>query len=172
MVHMISKFWAISGFAKAHDDGMHAYGLPTSKILGYMVGIAGAYSLLGFTKKDTYNYIDCMKSAKVFDNYMNAAIIYLQGKEDIDPMSINLTDEDGPSRVDYQHFSDVVAFDSTYNKNNSNNHKQTTIFGIGLLEVICDKMSSVIMTDGDELMIAAVREVFPEATNWLCAWHL
>ncbi|QHO02139.1 Protein FAR1-RELATED SEQUENCE [Arachis hypogaea] len=52
MVHMIRSFWVILGSAKAHIDGMHAYRLPTSKILGYMAGIVGGYSSLGFTKKD------------------------------------------------------------------------------------------------------------------------
>ncbi|KAL1318797.1 uncharacterized protein LOC107644470 [Arachis ipaensis] len=36
MVHMIRSCRVISGFAKGHMDGMHAYGLPISKILGYM----------------------------------------------------------------------------------------------------------------------------------------
>ncbi|XP_015939632.1 uncharacterized protein LOC107465151 [Arachis duranensis] len=49
MVHMIPKFRHMSNAAKAHIDGMHGYGVPTSKILGYMAGIAGGYSLLGFT---------------------------------------------------------------------------------------------------------------------------
>ncbi|XP_025684582.1 protein FAR1-RELATED SEQUENCE 5-like [Arachis hypogaea] len=210
MVHMIRSFRAISGSAKAHMDGMHTYGFPTSKILGYMAGIAGGYSSLGFTKKDAYNYMDRSKRAKVVDGDMNAAIVYLEGKAAADPMSMaryNLTEEgmlgnmfwaDGPSRVDFQHFGDVVAFDSTYKKNKynrplviflgSNNHKQTTIFGFGLvldetissykwmlenlLEVMCGKLPSVVVTDGDESMIAAVREVLPLATHRLCAWHL
>ncbi|XP_016200085.1 protein FAR1-RELATED SEQUENCE 5-like [Arachis ipaensis] len=210
MVHMIRSFRAISGSAKAHMDGMHMYGLPTSKILGYMAGIAGGYSSLGFTEKDAYNYMDRSKRAKVVDGDMNVAIVYLEGKAAADPMSMaryNLTEEgmlgnmfwaDGPSRVDFQHFGDVVAFDSTYKKNKynrplviflgSNNHKQTTIFGFGLvldetissykwmlenlLEVMCGKLSSVIVTDGDESMIATVREVLPRATHRLYAWHL
>ncbi|XP_016200087.1 protein FAR1-RELATED SEQUENCE 5-like [Arachis ipaensis] len=155
MVHMIRSFRAISGSAKAHMDGMHTYGLPTSKILGYMAGIMGGYSSLGFTRKDAYNYMDRLKHEKVVDGDMNAAIVYLEGKATADPMSMaqyNLTEEgmlgnmfwaDGPSRVDFQHFGDVVAFDSTYKKNKynrpvviflgSNNHKQTTIFGFGLV---------------------------------------
>ncbi|XP_057737481.1 protein FAR1-RELATED SEQUENCE 11-like isoform X2 [Arachis stenosperma] len=96
MVHMIRSFRAISGSAKAHMDGMHAYGLPTSKILWYMAVIAGGYSCLGFTKKDAYNYIDRSKHAKVVDGDMNAAIVYLEGKAAADPMSTtryNLTEE-------------------------------------------------------------------------------
>ncbi|RYQ85618.1 hypothetical protein Ahy_B10g105185 [Arachis hypogaea] len=128
MIHMIRSFWAISSSAKAHMDGMHAYGLPTSKILGYMAGIVGGYSCLGFTKKDAYNYIDRSKHAKVVDGDMNAAIVYLEGKAAADPMSIaryNLTEEgmlanmfweNGPSRVDFQHFGDVKNVTSNTNQ--------------------------------------------------------
>ncbi|XP_072058164.1 protein FAR1-RELATED SEQUENCE 5-like [Arachis hypogaea] len=97
------------------------------------------------------------------------------------------------SRVDYQHFGDVITFDSTYKKNKyrkslvifsgANNHKQTTIFEFGLvldetiasykwmlenlLEVMCNKLPSVVVTDGDDAIIAAVTEVFPSATHRL-----
>ncbi|XP_057729966.1 protein FAR1-RELATED SEQUENCE 11-like [Arachis stenosperma] len=167
MVHMIRSFRAISGSAKAHMDGMHTYGLPTSKILGYMAGIAGGYSSLGFTKKDAYNYMDRSKRAKVVDGDMNAVIVYLESKAATDPMSM-------------ARYNLIVE--------GSNNHKQTTIFGFGLvldetissykwmlenlLEVMCRKLPSIVVTDGDESMIAAVREVLPRETHRLCAWHL
>ncbi|QHO16722.1 putative protein FAR1-RELATED SEQUENCE 10 [Arachis duranensis] len=64
MVHLISKFRRVLGAAKDQLDGMQSYGLPTSKIFGYMVGITGGYSLLGFTKKDAYNYLDPDKAHK------------------------------------------------------------------------------------------------------------
>ncbi|XP_072055470.1 protein FAR1-RELATED SEQUENCE 5 isoform X1 [Arachis hypogaea] len=210
IVHMIPGFRRMSESAKAHIDGMQRYGLPTSKILGYMAGISGGYSLLGFTKKDAYNYIDKCKRDKIMDGDTNVAVIYLEGKATADPMSMaryNVTDDgmlanlfwaDGASRVDYQYFGDVLAFDSTYKKNKykrplvifsgTNNHKQTTIFGFGLVlderipsytwmleslvEVMCGKTPSVVVTDGDDAMIAAVQKVFPRATHRLCAWHL
>ncbi|XP_072073869.1 protein FAR1-RELATED SEQUENCE 4-like [Arachis hypogaea] len=113
-------------------------------------------------------------------------------------MLANLFWADGMNGADYQHFGDVIAFDSTYKKNKyrrplvifsgANNHKQTTIFGFGLvldktiasykwilenlLEVMCNKLPSVVVTDGDDAIIAAVTEVFPSATHRLCAWHL
>ncbi|XP_015939633.1 protein FAR1-RELATED SEQUENCE 5-like [Arachis duranensis] len=151
-----------------------------------------------------------MRRSKIADGDSNAAIVYLEGKAAADPMAMaryNLTEDgmlanmfwvDGISRVDYQYFGDVVAFDSTYKKNKynrplvifsgSNNHKQTTIFGFGLvlnetitlytwmlenlLEVMCNKPPSIVVTDGDDAMITAVKKVFPEATHRLCAWHL
>ncbi|XP_072066661.1 protein FAR1-RELATED SEQUENCE 5-like [Arachis hypogaea] len=167
----------------------------------------GGYSLLGFTKKDAYNYLDRTKRARIADGDANSAIVYLEGKASVDPMAMvryNLTKEgmlanlfwaDGMSRVDYQHFGDVLAFDLTYKKNKyrrplvifsgANNHKQTTIFGFGLvldetiasykwmlenlLEVMCNKFPSVVVIDGDDAIIAAVTEVFPSATHRLCA---
>ncbi|XP_016172846.1 protein FAR1-RELATED SEQUENCE 4-like [Arachis ipaensis] len=122
-----------------------------------MAGQAGGYSFMGFSKKDAYNYVDQSKHAKIVDGESNAAIVYLEGKAVADPMS-------------------------------SNNHKQTTIFGFGLvldesigsykwllenlLEVMCNKMPSVVITDGCDSMKAAIKSVFPEATHRLCAWHM
>ncbi|RYR10434.1 hypothetical protein Ahy_B05g078885 [Arachis hypogaea] len=67
MVHLIPKFYWVSGAAKDQLFGMQSYGLPMSKILGYMAGIAGGYPLLGFTKKDAYNYLDRTKRARIVD---------------------------------------------------------------------------------------------------------
>ncbi|XP_057747431.1 uncharacterized protein LOC130966630 [Arachis stenosperma] len=75
--------------------------------------IARGYSLLGFTKKDAYNYIDKMHRSKIADGDSNAAIVYLEGKAAADPIAMaryNLTEDgmlanmfwaDGISRVDY-----------------------------------------------------------------------
>ncbi|KAL4305683.1 hypothetical protein AHAS_Ahas16G0102800 [Arachis hypogaea] len=195
MVHLMLQFCGLSDATKAHMESMHSYGLPTSKIVGYMSGIAGGYSLLGFTKKDAYNHLDKKKRGNVADGDTNATVVYLQGKAAADPMSMvrynvtnegmlaNLFWEDGASRAEFQHFGDVVAFDSTYRKNKyrrllvifsgTNNHRQTTIFGFGLLldettasymwvlenllEVMCNRMPSVVVTNGDDAFIAAVR---------------
>ncbi|XP_052111564.1 protein FAR1-RELATED SEQUENCE 9-like [Arachis duranensis] len=143
--------------------------------------------------KDTWVHgRDC----RIADGDVNSAIVYLEGKASVDHMAMaryNLTKEgmlsnlfwaDGMSRVDYQHFGDVLAFDSTYKKNKyrrllvilsgANNHKQTTIFGFrivldetitsykwmleNLLEVMCNKFPSVVVIDGDDAIIAAVTE--------------
>ncbi|XP_016199628.1 protein FAR1-RELATED SEQUENCE 5-like [Arachis ipaensis] len=100
--------------------------------------------------------------------------------------------------ADYKLFSDVVAFDATYRSNKynkplvvfsgSNHHKQTVIFGFALLEdeevrtyrwvllnlvdVMDNKKPSVVVTDGDKAMRAAIADVLPSARHWLCRWHL
>ncbi|RYR27196.1 hypothetical protein Ahy_B02g061533 [Arachis hypogaea] len=155
MVHLIANHREMTDATKAQIDGLRASGIATSKIVGYMAGMAGGYSLLGFLKKDVYNYTDRTRCANISNGDANAAVVYLEGKAGSNPMSVarysvtkeetltNLIWADGARRVDYQHFGDVLAFDSTYKKNKykkplvifsgSNNHKQTTIFGFGLL---------------------------------------
>ncbi|RYQ83827.1 hypothetical protein Ahy_B10g102685 isoform A [Arachis hypogaea] len=143
------------------------HGIATSKILGYMAGVAGGYSLFGFLKKDAYNYADKARWAKIVDGDANAALVYLEGKDDSDSMSVarynmiaderlgNLIWADGASRSDYQYFGNVLVFDSTYRKNKYKRPKPL-----------------VVIIDGDIAMIKAVKEVLPEAIHRLCAWHV
>ncbi|KAL4276909.1 hypothetical protein AHAS_Ahas20G0254300 [Arachis hypogaea] len=73
---------------KAQIDGLHAHGIATSKIVGYMARMAGKYSLLGFLKKDVYNCVDKTRRAKISDGDANAAIVYLEGKDGSDLTSV------------------------------------------------------------------------------------
>ncbi|XP_045825377.1 protein FAR1-RELATED SEQUENCE 5-like [Trifolium pratense] len=105
---------------------------------------------------------------------------------------------DGTSRSDYFCFGDVVAFDTTYKRNKynlplvifsgCNHHSQTIIFGAALvsdettetykwvlncfLECMENKRPKAVVTDGDGAMREAIKEVFPDSTHRLCAWHL
>ncbi|RYR10472.1 hypothetical protein Ahy_B05g078913 isoform A [Arachis hypogaea] len=128
----------------------------------YMAGLAGGYLLVGFLK-DAYNYIDKQRCEQIVDGDVESTIAYLEGKAKADSMLMaqyNLTKDrmlanmfwaDGGSRLDYQYFGDVLAFDSTYKKNKYNR----------------PLMPSVVVTNGDEAMREAVRVVFPRATHWL-----
>ncbi|MED6122211.1 hypothetical protein PIB30_117302 [Stylosanthes scabra] len=155
MIHMMPNFRNMTDSSKAQINGMQDHGITTSKILGYMVGHAGGYSFVGFTKKDAYNYVQRTKRARIMDGDSNATIGYLEGKATLDPMYAarylvteermlaNMFWADGGSRIDYQFFDYVIAFDSIYKKNKDkrplvifsglNNHKHTTIFRFGLL---------------------------------------
>ncbi|RYR34583.1 hypothetical protein Ahy_A10g049535 [Arachis hypogaea] len=95
----------------------------------YMAGMAGGYSLAGFLKKDAYNHIDKKRRVTIAEGDAEAALACLEGKAELDLMAMawySLTDDgmlgnmfwaDGGSRVDYQYFGDVLAFDATYKKN-------------------------------------------------------
>ncbi|XP_020979349.1 protein FAR-RED IMPAIRED RESPONSE 1-like [Arachis ipaensis] len=178
--------------------------------MGLMVGQAGGYANIGFTKKDLDNHFQRTRLAKLSGGDSNATISYLLGKADVDPMAMarySATDEgrlanlfwaDSICRSDYQYFGDVLAFDTTYWKNKyrrllvifsgCNHHRQTCIFGFALvedertatytwllqnfLEVMLNKSPSVVVTDGDEAMKAAIQEIFPDATHRLYGWHI
>ncbi|KAL4329881.1 hypothetical protein AHAS_Ahas13G0344400 [Arachis hypogaea] len=105
---------------------MHDHGLPTSKIMGLMVGQVGSYANVGFTKKDLDNHIQRSRHTKLIGGDSTATISYPIGKADVDPMAMarySATDEgwlanlfwaDDICRADYQCFRDVLAFDTTY----------------------------------------------------------
>ncbi|KAL4288471.1 hypothetical protein AHAS_Ahas19G0289500 [Arachis hypogaea] len=155
MVHLILSFHSMTNAAKAQIDGFQGCGISTSKTMRYMAEIFGVYSLIGFLKKDTYNYVDKRCRAKIVDGDANTATMYLEGKIDTDPTSMarynmtynkilaNLFWADGGNGIDYQYFADVLVFDSTYRKNKykrllvifsrCNNHKQTCTFGFSLV---------------------------------------
>ncbi|RYR40009.1 hypothetical protein Ahy_A09g045667 [Arachis hypogaea] len=99
-----------------------------------MVGIAGGYSLLGFTKKDAYNYIDKTKQEKIVNGDANATIVYLQKKVTADPMYMER----------YNVTEDVL----------DESIPSYTWLLQNMLEVMCHKFPSVLVTDGNNAMIA------------------
>ncbi|KAL5579217.1 hypothetical protein UlMin_011659 [Ulmus minor] len=105
---------------------------------------------------------------------------------------------DSGCQRDYMCFSNVLAFDTTYRSNafnkplvmfiGVNNHFCTCVFGFSLLlnenidnykwvlETFLDCMHSkqptVIVTDGNTAMKAAISPCFPDSTHRLYGWHL
>jgi hypothetical protein len=125
-------------------------------------------------------------------------MLYAEYDVNIDGRMKSLFWADGSSRSDYFCFGDVLAFDATYKKNKynyplcifsgCNHHSQTIIFGVALLEdetiesykwvlnrfLECmeNKFPKAVVTDGDGSMREAIKQVFPDASHRLCAWHL
>ncbi|KAL8133785.1 protein FAR-RED IMPAIRED RESPONSE 1-like [Apium graveolens] len=105
---------------------------------------------------------------------------------------------DAKGRFDYEHFSDVVFFDTTYIKNEYklpfapfigvNHHAQFMPLGCvfiaeqgksnfvwGLqawLRAMGGRAPKVILTDQDKALKEAVAEVFPNSRNCFCLWHI
>ncbi|RYR48492.1 hypothetical protein Ahy_A07g034513 [Arachis hypogaea] len=141
---------------KAQVNSMKQFGIPTSKIMAYMAGQSGGYSMLRFTKRDLYNYVHNQRRARILDGDAAATISYLEGKANADLMSVarytttadnrlgNLFWVDGIMKSDYELFGDVLAFNATYRGNKYkkplvvfsgiNHHRQTCIFGFALLQ--------------------------------------
>ncbi|RYR73962.1 hypothetical protein Ahy_A02g008544 [Arachis hypogaea] len=65
MVHLISNFCSMTDAAKAQIDGFQGCGISTAKTMRYMAGVSRGYSLVGFLKKDAYNYVDKRRRAKI-----------------------------------------------------------------------------------------------------------
>ncbi|XP_021975531.1 uncharacterized protein LOC110870660 [Helianthus annuus] len=101
------------------------------------------------------------------------------------------------SKINYEVFGDVLAFDATYHTNKYimifvpfigvDNHKQCVTFGAGLLfnettesykwllESFLKahkKQPKLVLTDQDPSMKAAILEVFIESRHRLCMWHI
>ncbi|KAJ1382616.1 Zinc finger, CCHC-type [Sesbania bispinosa] len=168
-VHMMSAYRRLSESDKAQVDTLHAAGVRTCHIMSFMIGQKGGHGELGFCKKVMYNHIDKQKRANIEDGDAFAALCYLQGKYNSDPLMhcmFRTTDDgrlqdlfwcDGASRVDYQCFGDVIAFDTTYKKNKYN--KPLWVLET-FLEAMFGKEPSVVVTDGDAAMREAIRVEF------------
>ena len=92
----------------------------------------------------------------------------------------------------------MLAFDTTYKTNKynkplvifsgANHHTQTTILGCALvsdekletytwlletfLKAMANKNPKVVVIDGDGAMREAIKQVFPDGRDQVCAWHL
>ncbi|CAH9080089.1 unnamed protein product [Cuscuta epithymum] len=154
-VHLLPAYRGLSDLDKAQVDSLHGAGIRTCHIMGYMVAQKGGYNSVGFTRKDLYNYFGSKAHDEIKDGDAIAALSYLHGKADNDPMlyaKFSTTGDgrlsrlfwaDGDSRFAFSCFGDVLAFDTTYKKNKynyplvifsgCNHHLQTTIFGCALV---------------------------------------
>ncbi|XP_016192708.1 protein FAR1-RELATED SEQUENCE 5-like [Arachis ipaensis] len=153
--HLVPANRRLTVTDRVQVKNLHNFGVKSCHIMGYIAFQKGGYRHAGFTRKDLYNHINRYRRAKVKNGDANAAINYLIGKSNNDPLFFGkytfTSDErlehifwaDGQSIIDYHCFGDIVAFDSTYKKNKynkplvifsgCNHHGQTVIFGSGLL---------------------------------------
>lgn len=105
---------------------------------------------------------------------------------------------DTRSRIAYNCFSDVVAFNTTYQVNQYkipfapftgvNHHKHSVLFGCALLadesestfiwlfttwlEAMSGRQPGLIITDYDPAISRAVQQVFPQSIHRYCKWHI
>ena len=189
---------------------MQGVGIKTSQIMKLFVLQSGGYNNVRFTPKDLYNRLDAERREETKDGDAYSAIAYLSAKKDMDPMfffkyDVDKTNKlqrllwaDSVSRVDFEQFGDVLAFDTTYRTNvyrkplvvmaGINNHFKTCIFACALLsdevvetyewvlttfmEAMNGEKPCSILTDGDRAMRQAICKVIPSARHRLCSWHL
>ncbi|XP_057446545.1 protein FAR1-RELATED SEQUENCE 5-like [Lotus japonicus] len=189
-------------------NSMRKAGISTTEIYNLFADQSGGFDKNNFQKVDMLNQMTKQKQKKQCD--AKAVLVYLKGLASGDPGMYwsHLVDEqgnlkqlfwaDGISRMDFQVFGEVLAFDATYRKNKYgcpivvlvgvNHHCQTIVFGtavltnekeesyVWLLEqflaAMKGKVPSAVITDGDPAMRNAISRILPKAHHRLCAWHL
>uniref|UniRef100_J3N1I1 Uncharacterized protein n=1 Tax=Oryza brachyantha TaxID=4533 RepID=J3N1I1_ORYBR len=137
--------------------------------------------------------LDIMKKRHHMDPYF-----FYEYQVDKEGCLKNLFWCDAQSRMDYQSFGDVVVFDSTQRMNKYNmpfipfvglnHHRQTTVFACGIvsdkcvqsynwmlhvfLRAMCEQKPKSIITDSDNVMMKAIRQMLPETNHRVCSWHI
>ncbi|XP_075096349.1 protein FAR1-RELATED SEQUENCE 5-like [Nicotiana tabacum] len=130
-------------------------GIKPTATYSYLAEEAGGVDVLGYSKKDCFNFIHQLIKSKVeagdaqsvvneFNNRQaNETLFYWDVQLDLEGRIANFFWRDGRSRIDYEIFGDVVSFDTTYRTNKYrmicapfigiNHHWQNIIFGCAFL---------------------------------------
>ena len=195
---------------KAYIIALHNVGIKSNQIMDNLIQQAGGYENVGFIPKYLYNHVVADRNSNMRDGDAECALAYLQAKENMDSSFFyrytvdkesrlaNLFWTDSQSRLDYECFGDLLAFDTTYKTNvykkplvilvGVNHHRQTTVFGCAVLVdetvetylwvlqnflvAMNNKTPISVVTDGDKAMSVAIKSVFSESRHRLCVWHL
>ncbi|XP_042483646.1 protein FAR1-RELATED SEQUENCE 5-like [Macadamia integrifolia] len=190
-------------------DNLHGSGIGQSQtqIVDAVMECFGGYDNIDVTKGALKGQ---RNERKMIEVDLQTVLAYFESMKEKDPgfvYSINLSDKqtssaifwiDGKGKSDYEIFSDVVVFDTTYNKNRYrwpfgafigvNHHAQSILFGCGLvadetkeslewlfkawLNAMGDKAPKAIITDECSGIISAVASVFPKTVHRFCSWHV
>ncbi|XP_050217789.1 protein FAR1-RELATED SEQUENCE 5-like [Mercurialis annua] len=211
MKHMLRSQRQITLAHKAVADDAAKAGLSTKSTIDLLTSQSGGREFNGFLDSDFRNYISAKRRTEMIKGDGHAIMdyfhkmqlqdpsyFYLVQLDDNDNSILNVFWADGRSIIDYQHFGDVVCFDTTYRTNEYgrpfapfigvNQHKKSIIFGAALLydetissfkwlfETFLSAMSGkhprTILTDQCPAMANAIEEVFSETHHRLCVWHI
>nr|CAD1822923.1 unnamed protein product [Ananas comosus var. bracteatus] len=181
----------------------------TSQIMAFMQARKGGRHNIHFTRKDLSNKV-AEKNRNLIGIDVASALNYFRELQSKDPLFFYAIDVDdqqqarnifwvtGRSRLAYEHFGDVVTFDTTYMTNKYsmsfapfigvNHHLQSIFFGWALvrdetantfawlfepwIKVMYGRHPKAIITDQDPAMKKAIEEVFPTTVHRCCQWHV
>ncbi|XP_042483653.1 protein FAR1-RELATED SEQUENCE 5-like [Macadamia integrifolia] len=191
-------------------DNLHSAGIAQSQtqIVDAVVECFGGYNNIGVTKGTLKGHMK-RNEKKMIEVDLQSLLAYFESMKEKDPefiYSTNVSDKavsavfwiDGKGKSDYEIFSDVVVFDTTYKKNQYrwsyglftgvNNHAQSILVGCGLvvndtkeslewlfkawLNAMGDKAPKAIITNECTSTIPAVASVFPNTVHRFCSWHV
>ncbi|KAF5447925.1 hypothetical protein F2P56_033439 [Juglans regia] len=205
--------WVIHSFVKEHNHELlpaQAVSEQTRKMYAAMARQFAEYKNVVGLKNDPKNPFDKGRNsaleagdAKILLDFfaqmqsMNSNFFYTVDLGE-DQRLKNLFWVDAKSRHDYNTFSDVVSFDTTYIRNKYkmplalfvgvNQHYQFMLLGCALisdesvatfswlmrmwLKAMGGQAPKVIIADHDKAIKSAVLEVFPDARHCFCLWHI
>ncbi|KAF8403065.1 hypothetical protein HHK36_011159 [Tetracentron sinense] len=208
-VHLLRSHKRMSNLQKNLIHTFCDTGLGARQTMDVLINQAGGIANVGFDQRDLRNFIGI---GRLYNRAEDAQVVYdyfksKQSKDaaffyaiqiDCNQCLSNVFWVDSKFRGAYQHFGDVVTFDTTYKKNmylmsfapftGVNHHRQSILFGCALLadeteetfewlfevwlEAMSGKMPVSIITDQDKAMKAAIARVFPSTIHRFCKWHI
>ncbi|XP_043703502.1 protein FAR1-RELATED SEQUENCE 5-like isoform X2 [Telopea speciosissima] len=188
---------------------LESSGMGISGTVNVLTEECGSYGKIGFGTQDQTNYIgkerlsgfgmDAQSLLGFFKiMQMNDPAFFYAIQVDEEDRLSSVFWVDTRSRIAYNCFSDVVAFDTTYQVNQYkmpfapftgvNHHKQSVLFGCALLadetestfiwlfknwlEAMSGRQPGLIITDHDLNIKNAVARVFPNSCHRYCKWHI
>uniref|UniRef100_A0A8R7Q4E2 SWIM-type domain-containing protein n=1 Tax=Triticum urartu TaxID=4572 RepID=A0A8R7Q4E2_TRIUA len=172
--------------------------------------LVGGPMNLSYTPRDHKNHLQSRRQRELAYGQAGSMLKYFQQKQAENPSfqyTLQLDSEeeistifwaDAKMCIDYAHFGDVIAFDTTFGTNKEyrpfgvfvgfNHFRETVIFGAALLfdetrgsfkwlfeafvEAHNRKQPRAIFTDQDTAMGLAVGDVFTQAWHGLCTYHI
>ncbi|XP_048320933.1 protein FAR1-RELATED SEQUENCE 5 isoform X4 [Ziziphus jujuba] len=208
--------WKVVAFNPQHN---HELAMPSEKHLlksarrmpiskAHVPGVEG-FGDIGFVNRDCYTYMNRQKtlmSAGDSQNLLNLfkskqaedSLFFYTVQVDQENRITNFFWRDGRSRLDYDCFGDVLAFDTTCRTNKYNlicapfvgvnHHWQNVMFGCAFmldetttsfewlfksfLESMGNRPPKTILTDHNQAISNAIEIVFPNTRHCLCRWHI
>ncbi|XP_062089404.1 protein FAR1-RELATED SEQUENCE 5-like [Humulus lupulus] len=161
----------------AQVRSMNSVGIKTSQIMSHIAMQSGGYERMPCQVRDVYNRVaGAIREEKLETNAEGALgfldflsvrdpNFFVYHQADTENRLANVFWADGTARIDYRAFGDVIAFDTTY-MTNTYNKPLCILMGVN------HHFSTFVVTDGDNAMREAIKEILPESTHRLCAWHL
>ncbi|KAK4267293.1 hypothetical protein QN277_024091 [Acacia crassicarpa] len=209
-VHLLVSQRNLSEVDACKIDLARKSGLQQKATFDLMSTYAGGKANVGYTRIDVQNYLQSKKKRSLkygevrylFEYFQQQLAInpafYYKYQVDTEEHITNVFWADAGMLIDYAHFGEVVALDTTYGTNSGNrplaifsgfnHHRSAVIFGAALmfdettesfkwvLETFLDahmqKKPNTVFTDQDQAMARALSEVLSDTKHCLCTWHL